>query len=93
MGAGARNRAARPSAAEIELRAVIDRVLAGRSEVHREVIRLYGPNVAGFLDLTGDETAAQINERFDGEPMSVANVHQIWKRFKNDLELELGADG
>ena len=52
------------------MREVIDRVLAERSEVHREVIRLYGPNVADFLDLSGDETAARINERFDGEAMT-----------------------
>ena len=78
---------------EAELRAVIERVLADRSEVHREVIRLYGPNVAGFLDLPGGETAARINERHGGESMTVANVHQIWKRFKNDLERELPADG
>ena len=76
-------------AAEIELRQVIDRVLAGRSDLHREVIRLYGPNVADFLDLSGDETAARINERFDGAAMTAANVHQIWKRFKSDLEREL----
>jgi RNA polymerase sigma factor (sigma-70 family) len=80
-------------AAEIEVRQVIERVLAGRSDLHREVIRLYGPNVADFLDLSGDETAARINGRFDGAAMTVANVHQIWKRFKNDLERELRADG
>lgn len=78
--------------AVVELREVVERVRATRSEVHREVIALYGPNVAGFLDLSGEETAARIQERFPGEKMSEANVHQIWKRFKTDLEAELGDD-
>lgn len=66
--------------ATIELRDLVDRVLATRSGVHREVIRLYGPNVAGFMDLPADEVAARV----DG--MTPANVHQIWRRFKTDLE-------
>ena len=78
--------------AVVELREVVGRVRATRSEVHGEVIRLYGPNVAGFLDLSGEETAAKIGELFPGEKMSEANVHQIWKRFKTDLEAELGDD-
>ena len=65
--------------ASAELRDVIDRVLSTRSEQQREVIRLYGPNVAGFLDLPADEVAARI----DG--MTPANVHKIWSRFKQDL--------
>ena len=70
-------------AAAVELRDVVDRVLAARSETHQEVIRLYGPNVAGFMDLP----AGAVADRVDA--MTPANVHQIWRRFKTDLEAEL----
>ena len=69
--------------ASAELRDVIDRVLSTRSEQQREVIRLYGPNVAGFLDLPADQVAARI------EGMSTDNVHKIWSRFRQDLRGEL----
>ena len=69
--------------ASAELRDVIDRVLARRSEQQREVIRLYGPNMAGFLDLSADEVA----DRIAG--MSTDNVHKIWSRFRQDLKREL----
>ena len=70
-------------AASSELRDVIESVLATRSEQQRKVIRLYGPDVAGFLNLPADHVAARI----DG--MSAANVHKIWSRFKQDLRSEL----
>lgn len=69
--------------ASAELQDVIDRVLSTRSEQQQEVIRLYGPNVAGFLDLPADEVAARI------EGMSTDNVHKIWSRFKQDVRREL----
>ena len=64
---------------EAGTRDAIERLLATRPEEQREVIRLYGPGVAGFENLPADEVAAQI----DG--MSPANVHQIWSRFRRDL--------
>jgi DNA-directed RNA polymerase specialized sigma24 family protein len=67
----------------------VERVLAGRSELHQRVIRLYGPGMCGFEDLP----AADVCERLaaDGEPMSVDNVAQIWSRFKRDLRKDLDA--
>ena len=62
-----------------ELREAIERLLQTRSAEQQEVIRLYGPNMAGFLDLPADEVAARI----DG--MTSANVHKIWSRFRADL--------
>lgn len=86
-GVWAEEPASEDAAASVELRAVVEAVLAGRSELHQEVIRLYGPNVAGFLDLPADEVAARITD--GGGEMSPSNVHQIWSRFKRDLRAEL----
>lgn len=77
---------------EVDFMAVVDRVLEGRNETHRKVIRLYGPNPCGFMDLSAAATAAEVNEDDPAAAMTEANVHQIWKRFKNDLENELGPD-
>lgn len=68
----------------------VDRVLASRSETHRRVIMLYGPEPIGGEDLPGAEVAARMNSEH-GEDVSVANVQQIWRRFKVDLERELSA--
>jgi DNA-directed RNA polymerase specialized sigma24 family protein len=68
----------------MEVLELVDRLLAERNEGHRQVIRLYGPEVAGCQDLPAEEVAARV----DG--ISVANVHKIWSRFKRDLEAELG---
>lgn len=67
----------------MEVLELVDRVLGERNEQHRQVIRLYGPEVAGCQDLPAEEVAARV----DG--ISVANVHKIWSRFKRDLEAEL----
>lgn len=73
-----------------DLRAVVERVLARRSPLHQRVIRLYGPEVAGFMNLT----AAEVKEAIDGdgtnETVSVDNVAQIWSRFRRELREELG---
>ena len=69
--------------AAVEIGDVVARVLATRSDAHQQVIQLYGPNMAGFMDLPADEVAARV----DG--MTPANVHQIWRRFKTDLEAAL----
>ncbi|HET6831382.1 MAG TPA: hypothetical protein VFH44_08545 [Solirubrobacterales bacterium] len=78
---------------ETEVVAILDaveRVLATRSELHRLVIMLYGPEPIGGEDLSGAETAARMREDH-GDEVSVANVQQIWRRFKVDLENELAA--
>ena len=67
----------------MEVRELVDRLLADHNEQHQQVIRLYGPEVAGCQDLPAEEVAARI----DG--ISVANVHKIWSRFKRDVEAEL----
>jgi DNA-directed RNA polymerase specialized sigma24 family protein len=75
-------------AGAVALRDAVERVLARRNPVHRKVIHLYGPEPMGCLNLTGDEVVAAMNDL--GESVSVANVQQIWRRFKVDLESELG---
>ncbi len=67
----------------MEVRELVDRLLDERNEQHQQVIRLYGPEVAGCQDLPAEEVAARV----DG--VSVANVHKIWSRFKRDVEDEL----
>ena len=74
-----------------ELRDAVERVLASRSQMHRKVIRLYGPNVAGFMDLPAAEVKARIDADGSGDSVGVDNVAQIWSRFKRDLEAELDA--
>jgi hypothetical protein len=68
----------------------VDRVLATRSELHRRVLMLYGPEPIGGEDLAGAEVVERMREDH-GEEVSVANVQQIWRRFKVDLEKELAA--
>jgi RNA polymerase sigma factor (sigma-70 family) len=70
---------------EVAVRDAIARVLETRNEVHRKVIDLYV-----FEDLPAQDTADRINEMFDGHrdlptPMTNDNVHQIAKRFREDL--------
>jgi hypothetical protein len=77
----------------VAIRDAVARVLASRREVHREVIRLYGPEAMDGMDMSGEEVAAAMEDR--GERVSVANVQKIWQRFKDDLarELDAGDDG
>jgi hypothetical protein len=51
---------------------------------------LYGPEPIGGEDLAGAEVVERMREDH-GEEVSVANVQQIWRRFKVDLEKELAA--
>lgn len=64
-------------------------MLASRNEMHQRVIRLYGPNVAGFMDLPAEEVKVRIDAAPGNEAVSVDNVAQIWSRFKRDLRAEL----
>ena len=75
--------------AVVELRALVDRVLATRNPLHQKVIRLYGPDVAGFLNLPADEVKAAIDGDDSTDTVGVDNVAQIWSRFKRDLREEL----
>ena len=68
----------------------IDRVLASRSDFHRKVILLYGPEPVGGEDLPAREVAERMNSDH-GETVSEANVQQIWRRFKVDVDAELSA--
>ncbi len=68
-------------------------MLSTRNAEHQRVIRLYGPNDIGSMDLSASETAEKVNGDDASASMTEANVHQIWKRFKVDLHAELGLDG
>lgn len=74
----------------VAIRDAVERVLATRSEVHRLVIMLYGPEQIGAENLPGAEVVERMRDEH-GEEVSVANVQQIWRRFKVDLENELAA--
>ena len=77
----------------VELREITERVLATRSPEHRELIRLYGPELVEGEDLTATGVVERMAAK--GEKVSVSNVQQVWHRFKVDLEQELnsGEDG
>lgn len=77
----------------IHFREAAGRVLERRSEIHQHVIRLYGPNELGYMALSAREAAAQLESTHPGAGMSEPNVHQIWKRFRDELEDELGLGG
>ncbi len=79
--------------ATVAIREAAAKVLEGRSQVHEHVIRLYGPNELNFMGYSAAETAAEIETAHRGETMSEANVHQIWRRFKAELQDELGLEG
>jgi len=71
----------------------VERVLERRNAMHQRVIRLYGPEYLGFGDLSAAEAAAEINSDDTDDSVTEPNVHQIFKRFKNDLGEELGLHG
>jgi DNA-directed RNA polymerase specialized sigma24 family protein len=76
----------------IAIREAAGRVLETRSDVHQHVIRLYGPNELGYMALGAAEAARIVADAHAGS-MSEANVHQIWRRYKSDLDGELGVGG
>ncbi len=80
--------------AAIEIREAAGRVLAGRKEIHQLVIRLTAPPELGWgEDLPAAEVAERVTDTHPGAGMTDANVYQIWKRFKTDLDKELGLGG
>jgi RNA polymerase sigma factor (sigma-70 family) len=70
----------------IDLRDVAERRYEQRSPAHRLVIDLYVYGGYG-----GVETATMVNDAFPDldPPMSESNVHQIAKRFREDLRADL----
>lgn len=77
----------------IAVREAAGRVLERRSEIHQMAIRLYGPGALGHQDLSAREVATRIEATHPGSGMSEANVHQIYRRFKAELNRELGMGG
>lgn len=72
------------------IRETVGRLLEGRSALHRTVIRLYGPNELGFMGLSAREAAERTEQLHPGSNMTEANVHQIWRRFRSDVDDALG---
>lgn len=79
-----------PEQDAVLIRECFGRALEDRSALHQTVIRLYGPPELGCEGLAAREAAAATERVHPGSSMSEANVHQIWKRFKTDVEDELG---
>lgn len=73
----------------VDVAEAVGRVLSTRSELHQEVLRLYCAGLPGFEDLRAKDAADRINEKRGKGTMSEANVNQIFRRFKVDLEAEL----
>jgi DNA-directed RNA polymerase specialized sigma24 family protein len=87
-GGEAARRGAEPAGTDetgvVDLLDAVERVLAELSELHQRVIRLYGPSVCGFENLTAAETCDRLAA--EGENVSADNVAQIWSRFRRRLE-------
>lgn len=75
----------------VDLIEVVKIVLADQSPLHQKVIRLYGPDVAGFENLPAGEVKARIEADGSGDTVSVDNVAKIWSRFR--LEVVKRTDG
>ena len=79
----------------VELNALVDSCLAAVPEAHhRRVIELYGPTAMGFFGVSARETADMVNAEFEPnpKPMTEANVHKIYQRFKDSLRDAMGGD-
>ena len=72
----------RPDTGIVELDELVELAMDGLSDAHREVIEVFV-----FEDKTAADTVADVNERFEDldPPMSVDNVSQIAKRFRERL--------
>lgn len=83
------------AASLVEIRDAVGRVLQTRNEHHKLMIKLYGPEVIDGSDLAAVEVVEEVKRTLDGREVSVANVQQVWRRFKVDLAKELtsGEDG
>lgn len=71
---------------------LIQRTLSTRSELHRRIIELKGPDaIPGFGQLPSRQVVERIASEL-GERISEGNVDQIWSRFKKDLDSALRED-
>ncbi len=72
----------RPETGTVEIVELVDGAMEDLSDAHREVIDAFV-----FEDRDAAETVAQVNERFPDldPPMSIDNVSQIAKRFRERL--------
>jgi RNA polymerase sigma factor (sigma-70 family) len=70
----------------VEVRMIVERLLGGLSTPHRRVVELYV-----FERWEAREAAERVNAELPDldPPMSVDNVHQIAKRFRDDLRDQL----
>jgi DNA-directed RNA polymerase specialized sigma24 family protein len=69
---------------------IVERLLAERSELHRKIILMYGPEAMNGMNMRGAEVVEELARQ--GETTTVANVQQVWHRFKDDLKGELEKD-
>jgi DNA-directed RNA polymerase specialized sigma24 family protein len=66
---------------------IVERLLAERSEPHRRIILMSGPEAMNGMNMRGAEVVEELARQ--GETTTVANVQQVWHRFKDDLKGEL----
>jgi DNA-directed RNA polymerase specialized sigma24 family protein len=71
--------------AMVGYREIADRLCAQRNEVHRAVIKLYGPVEIGYLEYDAASTADEVNRLFPDARMTAQNVYKIWSRFQQDF--------
>jgi hypothetical protein len=74
-------------------RDLTEQLCGDRNEVHRAVIKLYGPVEIGCLEYDAASTAEEINRLFPDArpPMTATNVYKIWSRFQKDFAAALEA--
>ncbi len=70
-------------------RELAERLCRERNEIHATVIRIYGPIGLGFLEFDAASTCTEVNRLFPDADMKEPNVHQIWRRFRAELEEQL----
>ncbi len=80
-------RRGRSTSCMLGYREIAERLCAERNEIHRAVIKLYGPVEIGYLEYDAGSTAEEINRIHPDEkkPMTATNVYKIWSRFQKDF--------
>ena len=68
---------------DVEIRDLVEGVLATRNELHQRILRLYAPEVFGGEGLTAVETVERLAA--DGDAVSESNVQQVFHRFKTEV--------
>lgn len=84
-----------PALALLPYRELAEQIRCARKKkTHRDAIALYGPVELGYKGLDAAATKAEVEILNRGETMTEANVHQIWRRFKEELDEAIeAADG